>query len=136
PDALFTETVAPIFRARCIRCHNSEKPRGSLDLSTRERMLKGGEHGPALMPGDAGKSLLVALISGPEPKMPKQGARLTSEEIARVRYWIDQGAPWPAAFVLGEAKAKWKIGPDWWSLRKLSRPAIPVVRRQEWLRTP
>src|ERR1700674_4089981 len=91
PNALFTETVAPILRARCIRCHNSEKPRGNLDLSTRERMLKGGEHGAALVPGDAGKSLLVALISGPEPKMPKQGAHLTSEEIARVRYWIDQG---------------------------------------------
>jgi len=99
-------------------------------------MLKGGDEGPAIVVGDSGKSLLVTMISGREPKMPKQGERLTREQVADIRLWIDRGAAWPRGATLAEAKSKWKVGPDWWSLRGLSRPAIPATVNQTWARTP
>src|SRR5438132_8908574 len=135
-DALFTGKVAPVLQGRCIRCHNAQKARGGLDLTTREQMLKGGDDGPAIVAGDSGKSLLVTMISGAEPKMPKQGAHLTGEEVAAIRSWISQGAHWPKGMILAEAKAKWKIGPDWWSLRALARPPIPATVNHTWARTP
>src|ERR1700731_2874811 len=70
----FLERVAPVLRQRCVSCHNSKKSRGGLDLTTRERLLKGGNTGPAIRPGDSAASLLVEMVSGPEPRMPKQGA--------------------------------------------------------------
>jgi uncharacterized coiled-coil protein SlyX len=59
--ALFAESVRPIFEARCIDCHDAEKHRGGLDMSTRTALLKGGDSGPALIPGDADKSLLIKI---------------------------------------------------------------------------
>jgi hypothetical protein len=135
-QSLFATKIAPTLEQRCLRCHNTQKSRGGLDLSTRAAMLKGGDNGPAIVLGAAEKSFLVAQISGPDPKMPKQGARLTSEEVASIKGWIDRGAPWPDGVALREANAKWRVGPDWWSLRKLARPAIPVVKDRAWLHTP
>src|SRR5437870_5239377 len=78
--ALFTERVAPSLKQRCVQCHNPRKSRGGLDLTTREKLVRGGDSGPALVPSDSGKSLLINLVTGPDAKMPKQGAKLTSEE--------------------------------------------------------
>ncbi|HEV3080229.1 MAG TPA: PSD1 and planctomycete cytochrome C domain-containing protein [Gemmataceae bacterium] len=135
-DSLFSRKLAPVLQERCLRCHNAQKTRGGLDLTTRAQMLKGGDEGPAIVVGDSGKSLLVTMISGREPKMPKQGERLSREQVADIRLWIDQGAAWPRGATLAEAKSKWKVGPDWWSLRGLSRPAIPATANQTWARTP
>ncbi|HEV3116681.1 MAG TPA: PSD1 and planctomycete cytochrome C domain-containing protein [Gemmataceae bacterium] len=135
-DSFFVTKIAPVLQERCLRCHNAQKSRGGLDLSTRAGVLKGGDDGPAVVPGAAQKSLLVRQISGPEPKMPKQGARLTSEEIANIKQWIDRGALWAEGITLHEARAKWRVGPDWWSLRKLARPPVPAVESDPWVRTP
>jgi hypothetical protein len=132
---LFTERVAPLLRQRCASCHNPQKKRGGLDLSTRERLLEGGDQGAALTPGDAAKSLLIEQVSGAEPKMPRQGAKLTPDEVATLRKWIDDGAAWPKGIVLKEEKVARADG-DWWSLRPLTRPAIPPVKDAKWVRTP
>src|SRR6476660_5718096 len=59
-------------------------------------MLKGGDDGQALVPGDSASSHLIALVAGldPDEVMPKKGSRLTSEQIGLLREWIDQGAAW------------------------------------------
>jgi hypothetical protein len=131
----FADKVAPVLRQRCVRCHNGQKPRGSLDLTNREHLLTGGEHGPAIMPGKAAKSLLMRMVSGPKPRMPKQGEPLTNQEVADLGKWIDDGAPWPKGVILAAPGRKPIVGPDWWSLRPLARPEIPMVKNKTWGRT-
>ena len=133
---LFARRVAPVLRQRCVKCHNAQKARGRLSLVRQQAILQGGETGPAIVPGNSAASMLVKMVIGDEPQMPKQGAHLTAEEIADIRRWIDQGAIWPAGVELTEPKTRPRVGPDWWSLRKLERPDIPAVRRKEWVRNP
>jgi hypothetical protein len=132
----FARRIAPLLEERCVRCHNPRKSRGDLDLTGRGPILKGGDNGPAVVPGDAGKGLLIRLTSGPKPRMPKQGPPLTQEQLIDLRRWIDEGASWPASVKLtvrtGDAGAK----DAWWSLRPLTRPPLPAVRSGGWLRTP
>src|SRR5258708_5476169 len=84
-DSLFSRQVAPILQKRCLPCHNAQKSRGGLNLTNRELLLKGGENGPAIVPGDPAKSLLVRMIGGSAPQMPKQGDPLKPEEIIAIR---------------------------------------------------
>ncbi len=126
-DALFTDTVAPLLRKQCVGCHGGAKTRGGLDLSTREGMIKGGDQGPALVPNDAAKSLLLSAVSGPKPTMPKKGDPLAAKQVADLRRWIDAGAPWPKGVTVAE-DARPRVDAEWWSLRPLRRPETPAVK--------
>src|SRR5262249_44285592 len=75
-------------------------------------------------------------IGGAQPRMPKQAAPLAADDVAAIRTWIEQGAAWPKTLTLAVERPKPRVGPDWWSLRPLVRPAVPVVRDQGWVRTP
>ena len=94
----FSKEIKPIFEASCIKCHGRGKDKGGFRLDTRETTLKGGDSGPAVLPGKSAESLLIALVQGVDPDnvMPKKGSRLTPEQIGLLRAWIDQGAPWDA----------------------------------------
>src|SRR6266699_854222 len=94
----FTNEIKPIFETSCIKCHGRGKDKGGLRLDTRETFLKGGDSGPAVMPGKSAESLLISLVQGfdPDNVMPKKGSRLTAEQIGILRAWIDQAAPWDA----------------------------------------
>lgn len=85
-----------ILRAHCFSCHNVEKKRGQLDLTSREAALKGGENGPALKPGKGSDSPLVqSLAAGADPHMPPK-KQLPDKLIATLRSWVDSGARWDA----------------------------------------
>ncbi|KAF0178390.1 MAG: WD40 repeat-containing protein [Limisphaerales bacterium] len=85
-----------ILRAHCFSCHNVEKKRGQLDLTSREAAIKGGETGPALKPGKSSDSPLVKqLLPGSDPHMPPK-KQLPDKLIATLRGWVDAGAPWDA----------------------------------------
>lgn len=85
-----------ILRAHCFSCHNVEKKRGQLDLTSRESALKGGENGPALKLGKASDSPLIkSLAAGADPHMPPK-KQLPDKLIATLRGWVDAGAPWDA----------------------------------------
>ena len=92
----FSQDVKPILQVACVRCHARGNDKGGLSIETRESLLKGGDTGPAVVPGQSGDSLLITLVSGLEPDMvmPKKGSRLTGDQIALLRAWIDPGAPW------------------------------------------
>ncbi|OAI49021.1 hypothetical protein AYO44_01060 [Planctomycetaceae bacterium SCGC AG-212-F19] len=97
-DQLFGRQVQPLLKAKCQACHGDEpKLRGGLDVRSRADLLKGGKSGAALVPGKATDSLLYqAVLRNGELKMPpKETAKLTAEEIAVLKTWIDAGAPWP-----------------------------------------
>jgi mono/diheme cytochrome c family protein len=135
-STLFQDQVAPLLKDRCIICHNPQKSRGGVDLTSREAMLQGGDKGPVLVPGTASKSLLIEVISGAKPRMPKQGPKLTAEEVAALQKWISAGAVWPKEVKLTAGQAGPRVGPDWWSLKPLTRPAMPEVKDRHWPRTP
>ena len=97
----FTTRVRPVFEANCSRCHRGMNHRGGLSMQTRAAMLKGGHHGPALVPGDPAGSLLVKLMrhqgSGRDamPMPPGSRARVSDADIAVVERWVKAGAVMP-----------------------------------------
>ena len=93
PD-FFENKVRPILAENCYDCHTSAEM-GGLRVDSRERLLQGGKSGPALMPGDPDKSLLIqAVRQTGDLKMPK-GGKLKPAEIQALADWVKMGAPWP-----------------------------------------
>lgn len=98
----FARDIRPIFERSCAGCHGGERPRGGFTVATREALLKGGFNGePGIVPGHAEKSDLFRYVSDQveDLEMPPLDRRdkypaLSAEEIARLRTWIDAGAPW------------------------------------------
>lgn len=95
----FEKQVRPILAARCYECHSGrlEKPKGGLRLDMRQAAFKGGDTGPAIVPGKPQESLLVDAIryDGLYQMPPK--SKLPAEEIAILTRWVEMGAPWPDA---------------------------------------
>src|SRR6266568_1946177 len=99
----FSEEIRPIFEASCIKCHGRGKNKGGFRLDDRQTLLKGGESGPAIVPGKSAESLLISLVQGfdPDSVMPKKGSRLTPDQIGLLRAWIDQDLPWDTGVSFG-----------------------------------
>jgi hypothetical protein len=133
----FEKDVLPILTARCLKCHGETKPKGRLDLRSRAGMLKGGESGPALVPGESARSLVFAMIHKGEMPPGKAG-KLTAEETALVKAWIDGGASAAHAGSPGEAVGRTATDEDrkFWAFQKPGRPAVPRVHQVERVRTP
>ena len=92
--------VQTIFAKHCLSCHDAKEAEGKLVMETFAGLMKGGEDGPAIVPGKAEESPLIQQVEHKEkPFMPppKKGDRLSGEEIALLRRWIDGGAVGPAA---------------------------------------
>jgi hypothetical protein len=133
-EETFSKRVAPILSRNCLGCHNADRKRGGLDLSTRAGLLAGADSGPVVVAGNAARSRLVQAVSGAKPLMPRSGAKLTAGEVAVLRRWVDAGADWPAGVKLAPAAVA--KGPTWWSLRPLVRPALPPINDRSWPRNP
>src|SRR5688572_24438393 len=117
--------AAVILEARCLVCHGSGQQMHGLRLDRREDALRGSDSGPVIVPGKSGESKLIQMVSGTiEGKiMPPAGQRLSPQEIAVLRGWIDQGAQWSAA---AAEKAPGTAGESThWAFRSIRRPAIP-----------
>ena len=94
----FSTDVQPILSEHCWECHDAKKQKGGLRLDSLKSMLSGGENGPAIAPGDAAHSLLLARVSSrtEDDRMPPKGPPLSSAEISTLEAWINSGASWPA----------------------------------------
>ena len=93
---LFRAQVKPLLEQKCFSCHGADKQKGGLRLDSRAAALKGGEHGPALVPGDATKSLLLQAVRHATKDLampPKE--KLPAPDIAALAAWVQAGAPWP-----------------------------------------
>ncbi len=95
----FRAHVAPILENRCLPCHNGASLIGILDLSSRRTALLPSPSGqPRIVPGDPARSLLFLNPQAAHHSvnaMPPVGNRLTDGDLAVLRRWIAQGAPWP-----------------------------------------
>jgi len=92
PGPPFRAVVAGIFRSRCVKCHGPVDPQNDLRLDSYAGVVRGGESGPAVVSGDAAKSLLyLKVIHRDQPAMPPK-ARLTDGEVEAIHDWIEAGA--------------------------------------------
>ena len=87
----FSSDVAPILNQRCIGCHGNGQPSAGLDLSTYEGVMAGAKGREVVVPGNPSKSLLVTNVKS--GKMPRNGAKLTAEQITILNDWVSEGAP-------------------------------------------
>src|SRR3954451_649551 len=92
----FENRIRPVLAQNCFVCHTNSQM-GGLRLDSREGLLKGGKSGPAVVPGDPGKSVLISAVRQVgEIKMPRNG-HLTDAQIADLTNWVKDGAVWPEA---------------------------------------
>lgn len=142
----FENRVRPVLVERCSRCHGDREQKGGLRVDGLVALLRGGDSGPALVPGDPGASLLVAAIRHDGPEMPPDG-KLADGAIAAIEAWIGAGAPWPGmptaaeliaaglpaddvAPATGPRPRSWRDGitatdREHWAYRPLARPDVP-----------
>jgi len=93
-DVSFAFEVAPVLLEHCAGCHDADDPEGGLRMVSLESLVRGGQTGPALVPGDAASSLLVRKLRGTDiegQRMPLGKDPLPTETIDRIARWIDQG---------------------------------------------
>ena len=97
-DVEFFETkIRPVLVAECYECHDAKKQKGDLRLDYRGGLLKGGEEGPAIVPGDAQKSILIQSINYTHEtlQMPKKRPKLSAAIVADFVEWVNRGATDP-----------------------------------------
>ena len=133
-SADFENDVRPIFETRCYVCHGSENQLSEFRLDRRADALRGGGSGvPAIVPHKSDESLLIRYVSGADENivMPPQGPRLTSDQVALLRRWIDQGAAWPDDGSEEHADHGPPDSKDHWAFQPRSRPDPPSVQARE-----
>src|SRR5688572_29738007 len=127
PAALefFEKSVRPVLVEKCLSCH-AEKAKGGLRLDTRDAALKGGERGPAVVPGKPKEGLLLKALrhTDEDLKMPPSG-KLPDRAIAAFEKWIELGAPWPEKLTLASPNAIEKAAARHWAFMPVKRPDVP-----------
>ena len=142
PD-FFEARIRPVLVNTCFTCHAASQL-GGLRLDSRESILKGGKSGPAIVPGDPDKSLLIQAVrqGNPKLKMP-MGGKLKEQEIADLVAWVKAGANWPmtpasAAPVVNPKSGEYVITPEqraFWSFQPLKMPPVPAPKDPIWAKT-
>jgi hypothetical protein len=125
------EEVSRFLEARCAECHNAKNPKGGLDLTTREALMKGGETGASIVPGKPDESAVYRLAAHLEkPHMPHKREKLPAGELDLLRRWVADGAPYARALKPPEAAAKkgfsiTEADRKHWAFLPLRRPEVP-----------
>ena len=112
--------VRTILAHNCYDCHGPEKVKGDLRLDHIDLIMKGGESGPVVVPGNANASELykrISLPEGHEDIMPSKGKKLTDQEIRVIATWINAGAVWPDSQQVKKAFRNAELAPR--------NPALP-----------
>ena len=106
PDnvAFFESRIRPVLVKHCYACHSVQagKSEGGLLVDNRSGLLKGGESGPAVEPGDSDSSLLISAIRHEDFEMPRDQAQLSAEVISDFVAWVTSGAPDPRKGPVGD----------------------------------
>lgn len=127
----FETYVRPLFVEKCSECHGTETQWSDLRVDSREALLKGGEHGPAVVVGEAEKSLLVQAIRRTSDSPMPPDDPLSSEQIERIVQWIDSGAFWPESSAVNQDEEAWKLH---WAFQPIVAPELPENQFPEWVR--
>jgi hypothetical protein len=131
PGLSFERDILPVFKSRCFSCHDGRKQTAGYRLDVRSLAFKGGESNKrAIVPGKPADSDLYRRIisDDAEVQMPPSGKRLTAQQIAAIKAWIEAGAGWP------DALANEAGGARHWAFVPPKRPALPAVRNEKSIR--
>jgi len=138
----FESKIRPILVDNCYHCHShqSEKVKGGLLLDTREGLLKGGDTGPAIKPGDLEQSLLIKAVryTDHDLQMPPKNKKLPADQIAALEAWVKMGAPDPRVAAAGVAAVQTirEKARSHWAFQPVRQPKVPDVKHKGWVRTP
>ena len=135
----FEKKIRPLLAQHCYECHGPDVQESGLRLDRQGNMRTGGDSGPAVVPGNAEQSLLLAAVTYADEalQMPPD-ERLPDESIALFRRWILAGAPSPETsdehvvseeFNLAQAR-------QFWAFRPVQAPEVPQPKSPGWVRTP
>lgn len=141
----FEKRVRPVLTQQCFKCHatNAEKIKGGLVLDSLAGALKGGDNGPAVVPGRPEKSLLITAVqyTNEDMKMPPK-TRLPAAVVADLVRWVQMGAPWPVEKGIATATPA-SVGPtgnydrlrkEHWAWQPVHDTPTPTFARHDWVR--
>ena len=135
--AFFEKSIRPVLVKECYSCHSKEiaKPKGDLLLDTRGGLRDGGLNGPAIIPGDPKKSLLIKALKHVDEKLampPKK--KLSDEVVADFEKWIAMGAADPRDSSAKVVKSDIDIekGRKFWAFQPVKPTTVPPVKNATW----
>ena len=139
----FEKKIRPILTAHCYECHSKEatKVKGGLLLDSQAALLKGGDTGSAIVPGDPEKSLLITAVRYTDEnlQMPPKNKKLSEAQIVDLEAWVKMGAPDPRtsdAPKLSDSDGIDRQARSHWAFQPLTQPAVPSISNTRWVQTP
>ncbi len=138
--AFFENRIRPLLAKHCYECHSSESEelQGGLLVDSRPTMLRGGENGPSIIPGDADHSLLIKAVRYDDGTEMPPDEKLASNEIADLERWVSIGAPDPRLDATRFVRKKIDVqtARQFWSLKPLTDPVPPAATNLDWSTNP
>ncbi len=145
--SFFESKIRPVLSGACFKCHSEgSRVRGGLRVDTPDALLRGGESGPAIVPGDPDSSILILALrhTDEDYEMPPSG-KLSDAVIADFERWVEMGCPDPRAReTLGTTASTptahagtmdIEKGREFWAYQLPTRAALPEVKQSAWPRT-
>lgn len=137
----FEKEIRPLLVEHCYSCHSgtSEKLQASLRVDSREALVRGGDSGPAIVPGDVDASIFIQAIRYESYEMPPKG-KLADDEIKAFEKWVAMGAPWPE----GDQPSDSNVVPEFdlkkrksehWAWQPVTKPELPTISNKNWPRS-
>ena len=135
-DRFFLEKIRPVLESSCFGCHSeaAAKIKGGLLLDSREGLLRGGDTGPAAVPGKNDESLLIQAIRHEDGLvMPPGKPKLADAVLGDFKRWVDMGLPFPGS---ANAVAKVDDARKHWAFQPVKKTIPPAVLQGTWVKTP
>lgn len=127
----FEKKIRPVLAEHCYKCHSAgaEKLKGDLYVDSKDGLLKGGASGPAIVPGNPAKSLLVKTMrhDDPDMAMPPKQEKLSDEILADFDRWIRMGAPDPRDGTVLKG-VDMEMARQHWAFNRPTTPEVPKVK--------
>lgn len=126
----FEAKIRPVLVGTCFQCHGELKAGGGFRVDSREALMRGGESGPAIIPGNAAESLVIKAIKHDDSVSampPDKKQTLRPDQVAAFETWINAGAVWP------ESSPKFQVTRHW-AFEPVKTVDPPVVKDQKWVK--
>ncbi|MDB5384692.1 MAG: hypothetical protein JWM11_338 [Planctomycetaceae bacterium] len=139
----FEKQIRPLLIEKCLSCHDEKKHESGLRMTSRDALLKGGDTGPAIVPGKLDESLIIRAVEYLDDlKMPPK-QKLGDTDIAKLKRWVSLGAPWPATSpppnpVSDSAERnEFRVTSkqqNWWAFQPVKDSTPPAMKNSAWPR--
>ena len=137
--AFFEKRIRPVLVEHCYKCHSvdTNKSRGGLVLDSRTGIRKGGDSGPAVVPGNPAKSILMRALRHQGPRMPDRETKLPDRVIADFEAWIKMGAPDPreGKALLAKSGVDYEEGKKHWAYQQVRVVPPGKTKAKGWAKT-